>query len=82
MLMPGALLILMSNLLDIPSEESLSLKLSMPGVSGFLFLLEDEVTFLGLVINQGRWAKSKGFASRALVTEGTRIGFAMWCYQN
>ena len=40
-------------------------------------LLEDEVSCLSLVINQGLWAKPKDFESRALVTEGTRTGFAM-----
>ena len=56
---------------------SLSLKLSMPGVAGFLLLLGAEVPSLGLVTNLGLWQKSKGFESRALVTEGTRTGFAM-----
>ena len=62
---------------EIPSEDSLFLKLSMPGVAGFLLLLVDEVLCLGLVINLGLWAKSKGFKSSAIVTEGTRTGFAM-----
>ena len=62
---------------DIPSEGSLSLKLSMPGVPSFLLLLEDDVSCLGLVINLGLWAKSKGFESRALVTEGSRTQFSM-----
>ena len=48
----------------------------MPGVAGFLLLLEDEVPCLGLVINLGLWAKLKGFESRVLVTAGTRTVFA------
>ena len=62
---------------DIPSEDSFSLKLSMPEVADFLLILEDQVPCSGLVINLGLWAKSKGFESRAIVTEGTRTGFAM-----
>ena len=62
---------------DISSEDSLSLKLSMPGVLSFLLLLEDDVSCLGLVTNRVLWAKSKGFESRALVTEGTRTWFSM-----
>ena len=61
----------------ISSKGSLSLKLSTPIVAGFLLLLEDEVSCLGLVINLGLSPKSKGFESRALRTEGTRTGFAM-----
>ena len=56
---------------------SLSLKLSMPGVAGFFLLLGTEVPSLGLVTNLGLWQKSKGFESRALVTEATRTGFSM-----
>ena len=62
---------------DIPSEDSLSLKLSMPEVVGFLWLLEDHVLCLGLVINLLFWVKSKGFELRILATEGTRTGFGM-----
>ena len=61
---------------DIPSEYSLSLKLSVWGVAGFL-LLENEVLCSGLVINMGLYATSKGFELTALVTEGTRTGFTM-----
>ena len=46
---------------DIPSEESLSLKLSIPGVAGFLLLLGDEVPCLGLVTDLGLWVNTRGF---------------------
>ena len=39
---------------DIPSEDSLSLKLSMLGVAGFLLLLEDEVPCLGKIREFGQ----------------------------
>ena len=50
--MPGRLTFVMrmTEFFHVPSEDSLSLKLSMPEVVGFLLLLEDSVIFLGLVI--------------------------------
>ena len=62
---------------DIPSEDSLSQKLAIPGVVGFLLLLGDEIHCLGLVTDLGLWANTRGFESRALVTDGTRTGFVM-----
>ena len=49
---------------DIPSEDSLSLKLSIPGVAVFFLLLEDDVPCSNLVISLESWAKSKSFESR------------------
>ena len=56
-----AFVIRVADSFDIPSEDNLSLKLSMPGVAGFLLLLGDEVPCLGLVTNLVLWTKSNGF---------------------
>ena len=63
--------------LDIFSEDRLSLKLTMTWLAGFLLLLGDEVSCLGLVRNLELWEKSKSFQSRVLVSESTKTRFAM-----
>ena len=59
-----AFVIRVADYFDIPSEDSLSLKLSIPGVAVFFLLLEDDVPCSSLVISLESWAKSKSFESR------------------